>query len=92
MQLIGATHNYVRKPYLIAGLLHGILGGLISIVLVLVTLYFAQQQIPELVVLQNYTEFIALCLGILGIGIFISISSTYFAVTRYLKLKAYDLY
>jgi len=92
MQLVGATKGFIRKPFLGSGVLHGLLGALIAIILLLVTLYVAQQQIPELVILTNWFEFSMVFLGVLAIGIMISFFSTYFAVSKYLRLKIYDLY
>lgn len=92
MQLVGATRGFIRKPFIMYGLLHGLIAGLIAIILLILTLYFAQQQIPELVILRNYYEFALVFLGVIGAGILISSLSTYFAVTKYLSLKIYDLY
>jgi cell division transport system permease protein len=92
MQLVGATKSFIRKPFLTYGVLHGLLGALIAIILLLITLYVAQQQIPELVILRNYTEFAIVFASVLIIGILISLLSTYFAVSKYLRSKIYDLY
>lgn len=92
MQLVGATRSFIRKPFIIYGILHGLIAGLVAIILLLVTLYFSQQQIPELVILRDYYEFGMVFLIVIGIGIFISGLSTYFAVTKYLKLKSNHLY
>jgi cell division transport system permease protein len=92
MQLVGATRGFIRGPFIMYGLIHGVIAGLIAIILLVLTLYFAQQQIPELVILKNYFEFGLVFLGVIGVGILISTTSTYFAVTKYLKLKIYDLY
>lgn len=92
MQLVGATRGFIRKPFIMYGLLHGLIAGLIAIILLILTLYFAQQQIPELVILRNYYEFALVFIGVIGVGILISSLSTYFAVTKYLSLKIYDLY
>jgi cell division transport system permease protein len=92
MQLVGATKGFIRKPFLLYGIWHGLLGGLIAIILLIGMLYLATIQIPDLVILQNYTEFGIVFLGVIGIGIFISGLSTYLAVSKFLRLKIYDLY
>jgi cell division transport system permease protein len=92
MQLVGATRGFIRKPFLGFGVLHGLVGALIAIILLLITLYVAQQQIPELVILRNWGEFAIVFALVLAIGIMISFFSTYFAVSKYLRLKIYDLY
>jgi cell division transport system permease protein len=92
MQLVGATKGFIRKPFLLYGIWHGLLGGLIAIILLIGMLYLAYQQIPDLIILQNYTEFGIVFLGVIGVGIFISGFSTYLAVNKFLRLKIYDLY
>ncbi|NQD71680.1 cell division protein FtsX [Sphingobacterium shayense] len=92
MQLIGATKNFIRKPYLLYGIFHGLLGSLIAILLLIFTLQFAQQQIPDLVFLRNWYEFGAIFVIVVVLGILISGFSTYFAVTKYLKAKSHSLY
>ncbi len=92
MQLVGATRGFIRKPFIAYGALHGLIAGLIAIILLVLTLYFAQQQIPELVILTDYVEFGIVFLGVIAVGVFISCLSTYFAVTKFLRIKSYDLY
>ncbi|SEN79631.1 cell division transport system permease protein [bacterium A37T11] len=92
MQMVGATRGFIRRPFLGYGLLHGLLGALISILLLLAILYFGQQQIPELVILRNYFEFAVIFLGVIALGIVIAGFSTFFAVSKYLRLRSNDLY
>src|ERR1700744_1429693 len=92
MNLVGAKKNFIRKPFLLYGIWHGILGALIAIIILMGTLYLAEKQIPDLVILQNYTEFGIVFLIVIGLGIFISGFSTFLAVNKYLRLKVYNLY
>jgi cell division transport system permease protein len=92
MQLVGATKGFIRKPFILYGIWHGLLGGLIAIILLIGMLYLATIQIPDLVILQSYAEFGIVFLVVIGIGIFISAFSTYLAVSKFLRLKIYDLY
>ncbi|WP_183566960.1 cell division protein FtsX [Mucilaginibacter sp. SP1R1] len=92
MQLVGATKGFIRKPFLLYGIWHGLLGGLIAIIILIGTLYLGYREVPDLVILQNYTEFGIVFLGVIGIGIFISAFSTFLAVNKFLRLKIYDLY
>ena len=92
MQLVGATKGFIRKPFLLYGIWHGLLGGLIAIIILVGTLSLAYREIPDLVILQNYTEFGIVFLLVIGLGIFISGFSTFLAVNKFLRLKIYNLY
>ncbi|POY35011.1 cell division protein FtsX [Solitalea longa] len=92
MQLVGATKNFIRRPFLGMAILHGILAGLLATLMVMGVLYLTRQEVPELIVLQDYSEFGLLFIGLIVLGILISLFSTYFAVTRYLRLKIDALY
>ncbi len=92
MQLVGATKGFIRKPFLLYGIWHGILGALIAILILVGTLSLAYKEVPDLVILRNYTEFGIIFVAIVGLGIFISGFSTYLAVNKFLRLKIYNLY
>jgi len=92
MQLIGATEGFIRKPFLITGIFQGILGAMIAITLLIFTLYFAQNEIPELKELQDAVLFTKLFIFVTLLGIIISWASTYMAVRKYLKIKTDYLY
>jgi len=92
MQLVGATKGFIRKPFMLYGIWHGLLGGLIAILILIGLLSVAYKQIPDLIILRNYTEFGLIFVVVIGIGIFISGFSTFLAVNKFLRLKIYNLY
>jgi cell division transport system permease protein len=92
MQLVGATKNFIRKPFVLVAALHGIIASFIAIIILLGLLYYAQKELPEIVILRNFTEFGLVFISMIAIGIFITAISTWFAVSKYLRLKVYDLY
>jgi cell division transport system permease protein len=92
MQLVGATKSFIRRPFVLVAALHGLISAIIAVILLLGILYYAQKQIPEIIILQNYTEFGFVLLFLVAVGIFITAISTAMAVSKYLRLKIYDLY
>jgi len=92
MKLVGATRSFIRKPFVMSGVVQGLLGAIIANFLLTGLLYFAKQQIPELVEIQDYNMIITLMGAVIISGIFISGISTFFAVNKYLSRGTEDLY
>jgi cell division transport system permease protein len=92
MQLVGATQSFVRRPFVLKGIKHGIYGATIAILMLIGVLYFAQKQLPELAELQDEKMLLTLFGLVIILGIIISWISTSLAVRKYLRLKADDLY
>jgi cell division transport system permease protein len=92
MQMVGATRSFIRKPFIGYGILHGLVGAIIAVLLLIGTIFLAQREIPELEMLKDWFEFSIIFVIILVLGILIAGISTYFAVTKYLRLRSNDLY
>jgi cell division transport system permease protein len=92
MQLVGATKGFIRKPFIMRSLRHGLYGALIACVLLTALFYFLEKSIPGFASLQSIFDFIILGLSIFAAGLLISISCTFFALKKYLKLKTDQLY
>jgi cell division transport system permease protein len=72
--------------------IQGIIGSVVAISLLLLSLYGAQQSIPELIDFQDIQMLFTLFVGVIILGIVISWISTWFAVKKYLKIKTDQLY
>lgn len=90
MNLVGASHWYVRGPFIIAGILY----GLISAAIVLLLLYpltaalgpGSQEFLGTFNVFTYFTgSFAYLLLVLAGSGIVLGAISSYFAIRRYLR-------
>lgn len=90
MNLVGASHWYVRGPFMVAGILY----GLISAMFVLAILYpftawvgpGSERFLGTFNVFSYYTEnFATLFLLVMGSGIALGALSSYLAVRRYLR-------
>ncbi len=92
MQLVGATQGFIRRPFVLNGIKHGIYGAIIAILMLIGVLYFAQKQMPELVELQDQNMLSTLFGIVIVMGIIISWISTSLAVRKYLRLKSDELH
>ena len=92
MQLVGAQHSFIRKPFVLQGIGNGIVAAFIAIGLIVTFLYYLQQQMPELIDFQNIELYGALFIIVIFLGIIISWISTNLAVRKYLRIESGDLY
>lgn len=92
MQLVGAKSTFIQKPFVLKGIGNGIVAAILSIGLIVLFLYYLQQQIPEIIDFKNIELYGALFLIVIILGILISWISTMLAVRKYLRMEAGNLY
>ena len=92
MQLVGATEGFIRKPMLRRSILHGCISAFIALLMLMLLVWFALDQIPELLELQNPIMLVVLVIFLFLLGTFISWISTWFAVHKYLRIRTDLLY
>lgn len=92
MQLVGATPGYIRKPFLLAGLLQGFVSAIVAISLLTTMIYFIQKQVEGMVKLTDLKLLLALYGIVILLGLLLNWLSTYLAVTRYIHIKTDKLY
>ncbi|MFA6270071.1 MAG: permease-like cell division protein FtsX [Candidatus Paceibacterota bacterium] len=91
MQLVGASKNYIKGPFVVTGILVGLISGLITTILFLPITYWLGNTTANFFVglnIFNYymSNFFQIVLIIVGSGIAIGAVSSYLAVRKYLKL------
>lgn len=92
MQLVGATEDFILKPFVMSSVIQGLIAGLSSVGLLLVLLVLVKNQIPEILVLRDWAQFSLVFLSMILAGIVISALSTRLAVKRYLQTSSNELY
>ncbi len=92
MQLVGATQAFIRKPFLQKGLLQGFIAAMIANILLLITIYIIQRNLPTMELLGDFAMLGVLFVIVIALGLIISWISTYFAVRKYLNIKTDSLY
>ncbi len=92
MQMVGATKQFIRKPFIWQNVKLGMVGAILAIIGMGVMLYYLDQLYPDLNIIQDPLLLSAVFGGVLVLGIVISAVSTYFATQRFLNLRTDDLY
>ena len=92
MQLVGATGSFIRRPFLWHSVMQGLIASFIAILFLGLILYFSQKELPELVNLQDIGLILTLFVFVMLAGIGLTYLSTWFAVKKYLRAQADQLY
>jgi cell division transport system permease protein len=92
MELVGASWGFISRPYLTRSFWHGLICGLLAIGALSLLLYMAVRNGGEM---QDFLDLQGIAVvfgGLLLLGIFITTTSTYYVVKKYLKMRVDDLY
>ncbi len=92
MQLVGATRGFIRMPFIVRGIRHGVYGAIVAIILLITLLYLAQEKLPDLKEIQDPQLLAKLFALVIVLGILIGGVSTSMAVRKYLRLRTDELY
>ncbi|RFS19020.1 hypothetical protein DVR12_25815 [Chitinophaga silvatica] len=92
MQMVGATRWFIAKPFDMRSIINGAISAVIAIAALVGVMSAADTVLPELAGLRDNLMIAVLFVGMLLIGISISLVSTHRAVMKYLRLKLDDLY
>jgi cell division transport system permease protein len=92
MKLVGATWGFIRKPFLIKGMLHGFYASILALCLLSGVIYVVQNEFYEVINFRQ-VELLSAIFGLVIIaGVIINLISTSMAVSKYLKLRTDELY
>ncbi|MCD6063928.1 MAG: hypothetical protein K0R82_1839 [Flavipsychrobacter sp.] len=92
MQMVGATRFFITRPFDKRAIVNGLISGLISVIGLWAVISFAQNQLPSLKALNDPFLLTILMVGMVLMGILISVVSTHRSVVKYLKMHIDDLY
>jgi cell division transport system permease protein len=92
MQLVGATRAFIRKPFLIKSIYHGLFASLIALLLLLGLLYLIEREFVLMFSFETTSLLVVLGVVIICIGVLINLVSTYFSVNRFLGISEDKLY
>ncbi len=92
MQLVGATRGFIQRPFLLQGVMQGIVGGIVAMGLLTGVIFLLRKVIPSSFQFDDLSIFAKLFGLTVVLGILIAFFSTFFAVNRYIRMKLDDLY
>jgi cell division transport system permease protein len=91
MQLVGATKQFIRKPFILKNITLGLYSSIISIIFLYLIINYIDQKISFINLLDDIF-IIYLSVIIIFLGIIITSISTYFATQKLLKINIDKLY
>ncbi len=91
MQLVGAKRRFILKPFILEAILLGVIGAAIGLIALFGVWYYFTKEIGADFV-QDSNQYILLVLGVILLGVFITVISTIFATWRFLRSNVDDLY
>ena len=91
MRLVGASNSFIRGPYVVEGIIYGVISGLLSFLIWIPILNVISPHISNFVAEVNLklflnTNFLILFVYQLAFGIILGIISSVVAVRRYLRI------
>lgn len=91
-ELVGASWEFISRPYIRRGILNGLLSAALAIAALITASTIMARQMPELRDLQDLNSTLAVYVGLIALGILISGLSTWFVVNKFLRMRVDDLY
>jgi len=92
MQMVGATKQFIRRPFVWRSVKLGILGSFLAMLGMGIVLYLLNKSFTDLNLVEDKTLLIVLFVFIFLMGVFITWISTFFATNRFLNLRSDELY
>ena len=92
MQMVGATKQFIRRPFIWNSVKLGMLGALLAMIGMAVVLFYLNRSFPELQLIKDQLLLALLFIFIFLMGLLITWISTFFATQRFLNLQTDELY
>ena len=92
MKLVGASWNFIRRPFLANGFALGIVSAIVADGLILGGLYWLHNFEPNIHAVIGLRDIILVSAAVFLFGIIITFFCTFFSINKYLKMNTRELY
>lgn len=92
MKLVGARWNFIRRPFMLRGLLIAIIAAAVADAILCLILYWLQENIPGIRQYVTDRNVLLTAAVVLGFSIIITQLCTFANVTHYLRMREHELY
>jgi len=91
MRLVGASNSFIRGPYVVEGIIYGLVAGILSVIIAAPIVYFVSPYVKIFISeMDLWTYFTSYLIGILGyqllFGIGLGVISSVIAIRKYLRI------
>ncbi len=92
MQLVGAKASFIRRPFLIKALWLGLSAGVLAVIFAIAVMFWVSTLLEGFDFKPYYSFYIIVAIGIIILGVLLTLLFSYIAVIRNMNLKNYKLY
>lgn len=92
MQMVGASRNYIRKPFLKRSIGLGAVGALLANIILLAGIYTYKKELYGLISENDVKVVLYVVAIVFALGFIISLLSTWLALNKFLRLKFDELF
>lgn len=92
MRLVGATDNFIQKPFLISGIYQGVYSSIFAIFMLIGAIQLLQRDMTNILNAEDLKIIGVVFILIFLSGLVLSLFSTFFAVRKYIQLNENELY
>jgi cell division transport system permease protein len=93
MQLVGATHWFIQRPFMRRGLWYGFISGLLALVVTFLLMLAFRDEMGDIIrVLSEKNRLLILVFTVMAIGLLLSWIATIYAVRKFLYADTGKLY
>lgn len=92
MKLVGASWNFIRRPFLANGFILGIVSAVLADAFILAGLYWLHNFEPQITTVIDWKVVAIVSAAIFIFGILITFLCTFFSLNKYLKMSSNELY